>query len=317
MKWFVVVGMVAALLIAGCKTMEKETLELSWDEQQAYLKKVQDPRVFGISIYSTPDGPKIRGGGRLHPERFEALEMQAEKPLRPLVEVKGNIGKGFPVLLDLTSRATWMEFGLAKELGARPVGEMQVAAVTMSENEVPAVLSVVSSLRLGQMFVEYPLVNVRMAFGSLGSINRGVSEGPVQAVIGWDVLKKFDRIQFNYSSGQVMLRTTTEVYKPNPARLVVTHPLVKDGGVCAVVGLMNGEEGNILIDPAGDFELAADRSVSTIQIGEGLEIISPITTRSVDGTVRIGARVLQAYQVTVCPKQGVIHFEMNQLKDEE
>ena len=296
------------LLMVGCETLESETQRIPWERQHAYMKKVQDPRIYGFSIYDTPSGPRIRGGARLHPERAVGLEMLAKEPFRPLVNLDGNHGEEWPVLLDFTSGATWLEFELASELGARPVGERKATLVNLAEDDVPAALSIVSSLRLGQMFVEYPLVYTRMATGSLGAMNRDVSEGPVRAVIGWDILKKFDRIQFLYPIQQVLLTTMKEEYVPNPERLVVTLPLVKDTGLCAVRGRMNGREGNILIDPAGDFEVAADGAVSSLQLGEGFALSDPVTAPS-PGGVRIGARVLENYQVTVCPKAGVIHFE--------
>ncbi len=133
--------------------------------------------------------------------------MLANTPLRPLVYLSGHIGEQWPVLLDFTSGATWLEFELASQLRARPVGERKAKLVSLAGDDIPAVLSSVSSLRLGQMFIEYPLVYVRMATGSLGAMNRDVSEGPVQAVIGWDILKKFDQIQFLYSREQVLLTT--------------------------------------------------------------------------------------------------------------
>ncbi len=296
------------LLMAGCETLESDTQRIPWEQQHAYLKKVQDPRIYGLSIYDSPSGPRIRGDARLHPERAVGLEMLAEEPLRPLVDLDGNHGEQWPVLLDFTSGATWLEFELANELGARPVGEGKATLVNLTGDDVPAALSIVSSLRLGQMFVEYPLVYTRMATGSLGAMNRDVSEGPVRAVIGWDILKKFDQVRFLYPVQQVLLTSMKEEYAPNPERLLVTLSLVKDADLCAVRGRMNGREGNILIDPAGDFEVAADGAVSSLLLGEGIELLNPATAPS-PGGVRIGARVLKNYLVTVCPKVGVIHFE--------
>ncbi len=297
-----------AVLVAGCKTTESETKRISWEEQRAYLRKLQDPRLFGLSIYDTPAGPEIRGGGRLHRSRTEAIEMLAEKPLRPLVYLTGNSDEEWPALLDFTSPATWLGFDLARQLNAQPIGELNAQLVTRPGDEIPACMSTVSSLRMGQMFIEHPLVFVRMATGSLGALNRNVSDGPVKAVIGWDILKKFDRIQFLYSMNRIVLMTTTEEYEPNPERLAATLPLVSPLGLCAVEGRMNGQSGPVLIDPAGDFQVAAPGTVSSLQLGEGISLSSPVTVPSPDG-VRIGARFLQNYQVTVCPQAGVIHFE--------
>jgi hypothetical protein len=77
-----------------------------------------------------------------------------------------------------------------------------------------------------------------------------------------------------------------------------------------VNGEVNGEQKLILIDPAGDFEVATDGGtpVQQLRLGERLEFSSPVTAVSPGGT-RIGARLLQKFKVTVCPKQGLIVFE--------
>ena len=197
---------VTGLLIAGCKTLEAPTQRISWEQQQAFLKRATDPRVFGLSIYNTPTGPQIRGGGRLHPDRAESLAMQAQEPPRPLVMLDNGFDDEWPVLLDLTSSATWMEFGLAAELRARPISEGKATLLNVSGgDEIPVCFSSCSSLRLGQMFIEHPLMYVRMATGSLGVLNRDVSDGPVHAVVGWDILKKFEKIQFLYPINQVFV----------------------------------------------------------------------------------------------------------------
>ncbi len=297
----------AVLTIAGCKTVESETRRISWEQQQAYLSKVQDPRVYGLSIYDTPAGPQIRGGGRLHPGRTEMLEMLAVDPARPLVELTGRSDELWPVLLDCSASSTWLEYELARSLGGRPIGEMKAQLLTRPGDDIPVCLSTVSSLRLGQMFIEHPLVYVRMATGSLGELNRNVSDGPVKAVIGWDLLKNFDQIQFFYSINQMVL-STKEGYEPNPELLAAALPLVQPLGVCAVRGEVNGELQTILIDPAGDFEVAAPAPVSSLKLGPNLTLTEP-QTASTPGEVRIGARMLANWQVTVCPKAGNLYLE--------
>ena len=96
---------------------------------------------------------------------------------------------------------------------------------------------------------------------------------------------------------------------------MATLPLLKDVGLYAVRGRKNGQPGNILIDLAGEFEVAADGAVSSLQLGEGIVLSNPVTVPS-PGGMRIGARSLQNYRVTVCPQVGVIHFEMPNVPEE-
>jgi len=305
----------ALLFLAGCKTTE--TKPISWKRQQIYLKQIRDPRVYGLGLYDTPSGVQIRGGGRLHPNQAEALEMLAEEPFRPVVGLVGNFGKQWPVLLDLGSRKTWFEFSVAQELGARPVGERDPKLIHLPDEEVAACLSVISSLRLGQLYIENSQLYVRLATGSLGPLARDITEPELKAVIGWDILKKFEQIRFLYSAGQLLL-FTTEPYEPDPSQVITAFPLVKHAGACVVRGVVDGKETMLLIDPAGDFEVATSgaAAVKSLQLGEGLTLDAPAVSESPGGT-RIGARLLQKYDVAICPQEGVVYFERPRIVDGE
>ncbi len=308
-------GFFVLVLIAGCKTIEidPETKPVSWNTQKAYLSRVRDPRVFGLSIYETPAGLQLRGGGRLHPSQAAALPMKAEEPFRPVVELAGNFKREWPVLLDLVSNRSWLEFGAAEKLRATPVAERKVELIRLPDEEIAACLSIVSKLRLDQLHIENPLLYVRLAKGSLGPLTRGIDDLGLKGVIGWDLLKKMEQIRFLYSIGQVVL-FTTEPYDPDPSLVIAALPLVKHAGACAVRGTVDGKETLILIDPAGDFEIAGP--ASRIELAPNLVFSSSESAPSLGG-VRIGARALQNYEVSICPQAGVIYFEQQPMGEEK
>ncbi len=296
------------LFTAACKTTE--TKPVSWKEQSAYLSKVRDPRIYGFSIYQTPGGIEFRGGGRLHPNQIEALTMKAEEPFRPVVMVKGNLGLESPVLLDFSTSASWLEFDLAQTLGAMPVGEREAQLVKLPGEEIAGCPSMVPSMRFKQLYIERPLVNVRMATGPLGPLARGIEKPELKGVIGWEILRKFEQIQLDYTAGKVSLATSGAAYVPNPATLVGKLSLVKYAGACAVRGLIDGKEGLILIDPAGDFEVATEgaAAVLSLQLDADLLFSVPVVAKS-PGSTRVGARLLQNYKIIICPLAGAVYFE--------
>lgn len=305
--------LVVLFLVAGCKTTEVHKVKpISWKQQQVYSAKVCDPRIFGLGIYDTPSGPQIRGGGRVHPGRAEVLKMLMDKKEtpRPVVNLNGSFGKQWPVLLDVSLASSWVEFDLAQKIGARPVSEGgNVQLVHQSGDDIPACLSLIPSVCLGQFFIENCLVYVRLANGPLGSVARGITEPELKGVVGWDLLQKLEQIQFLYSIGQIVL-VTRGTYKPNPGLLVAELPLVKHAGACVVRGTVNGKSELVLLDPAGDFEVMAGpgMDVSLMQLGENLIFSNPQVSTS-SGEVRMGARLLKNYQVTICPQAGVVYFE--------
>ncbi len=295
------------VLIAGCKTTKVDPVAepISWSQQKAYLSRVRDPRVFGLSIYETPAGLQLRGGGRVHPSQGAALKMKAEEPFRPVVKLAGNFKREYPVLLDFVSTRSWLEFGAAQKMRATPVAERKPELIRLPNEEIPACLSIVSKFRLDQLHIENPLVYVRMAKGSIGSVSRGIDDLDLAGVIGWDLLRKMEQIRFLYSIGQVVL-FTTEPYDPDPSLVIAAVPLVKHAGACAVRGKVDGKEQLVLIDPAGDFEVAG--TSSNIELAPNLVFSSSEDSVS-PGGVRIGARALQMYEISICPKVGLIYFE--------
>jgi len=311
----VIFGFSVLVLFVGCETtkIDPEAKPVSWATQKAYLSKSRDPRVFGLNIYQTPAGLEIRGGGRLHPSQAAVLPMKVSEPSRPVVELSDSFGRNRPVLLDFVSSRTWLEFGAAQKMRASPVADGKPELIRLPNEDIPACLSMVSSLRLGQLFIESPLVYVRLADGSLGTITRGIDESGLKGVIGWDLLKKMEQIRFLYSIEQVVL-FTTEPYEPDPSLVVAALPLVKHAGACAVRGKVDGKDQLILIDPAGDFEIAG--TSSSIELGSELVFSSSEETPS-PGGVRIGARALQNYEISICPKAGLIYFEHQPSGEEE
>lgn len=300
-NWMVLLP--AALLLAGCVTDETEVKPLSWAQQQSYMRRVRDPRIFGLSFYDTPSGPQIRGGGRLHPGQGEALEMQIKDPPKPVVLLQSAMGKETPVLLDPSSMTSWLEFSTARSLQTRPVGEREAKLVRMAGDEIPGCLSLVPTLRFGQFHVENTLVYVRMADGPIGAAGRGLDDPVLKGVIGWDVLKNLAQVRLLYSTGQVVF-FSSDPYEPDPQRVVATLPLAKGAGVCAVRAEVNGRNSLVLIDPAGEFEAAGFSG--TLELAPGVSFAADAEG---PGGPRIGASGLSRYDVTICPQAGQVFFE--------
>lgn len=299
----------AALLFAGCKTTE-EVKPVTWKEQSAYLAKVQDPRYYGYNIYDTPGGIDYRGGCRLHRNQIAEILMGPESPLFPAGMLPGKFGKESAWLFDFSASTSWLEFDLATSLGARPVSEGKAQLVKIAGDDTPGCLSIIPTLRLDQLYIENPLVYVRLDNGPLGAPARGIETPMIKGVLGWDILKKLEQVVLDYPGKRMVISTAEVSYEPNPALLAAAVPLVKHAGACVVQGIVDGQKKMIVIDPAGDFEVATDgaSAVGTIQLGQDLVISSPTVSVSPGGT-RIGARLLQNYTLAVCPQEGLVYFE--------
>ena len=314
MKKFVWVCLALGVFV-GCKTTD-EPKPVTWERQQAYLKKSRDPRIFGLGIHQTPDGVILGGGGRLHPSQATAVGILLRDPWRPVVYVGSKPKQEVPVLIDLTVSTSLFGFDAALEMRAHPVSEGPAKMVNLPGEDASGCISMVPSIRFGLLFVENPLVVVRLANGLPDGAVRGDLDPQPKAVLGWDVFQEFEQIQFLYSIGQIVMKTT-EAYEPNPNLLLANIPILERRGVCAVEGVLDGKAVPVLIDPAGDFEVAVPQgtAVSTLQLADGVAVSDPVVAVS-SGGVRVGARFLERYRVTVCPKRGRVYFEFSPQIDE-
>ncbi|MCU0857155.1 MAG: hypothetical protein MUC65_01960 [Pontiellaceae bacterium] len=306
---------IAVLLMAGCVT--DEVTPVRWKEKSAYAEKVKDPRQYGYSIYQTPRGIEYRGGMSLRANQAKTLPMDVEEPFRPVVMMSGKFGEKEPVLLDFTINASWMEFGLAKDLHAVPADERAAQWVNFSSKNFPDCLSLIPRVRLGGIVIGNPLFYVRMANGPMGSMARGIEKPQIRAVVGWDILKKFEQIFLNYEEGVMALSTTKMSYNPDPAGVIAKLSLVEHSGACVVRGTVDGKSTLVLIDPAGDFDVATDsgQPFKALQLDEGFVFSEPAVSKSSGGT-RIGAKLLKNYRVTVCPQEGLVYFEKPGVEEE-
>jgi hypothetical protein len=294
-------------VLAGCSTTDEPT-PVSWARRQAYLKSVQDPRLYGLSMVQVPGGVQIQGGGRLHYSQSYALEMLSEDPPLPVVTLNGRTKAEWPVLIDLTVPNSLFEFDAALGLKAHPVSAKDPQLVRLGNTE--ACLSLIPSLRFGQVFIENSLVLVQLKNGLSDAIARGVSEPRPRGIVGWDMLRKMGLIQFIYSAKMIVLQSTDGDYEPNPQNTLARLPLLKEARACAVQGVVDGKPVTVFIDPAGDFEVAVPQGqpISTLQFSDEFLFTNPSVAVS-PGGVRIGARFLKHYRVTICPTQEMVYFE--------
>jgi len=57
------------------------------------------------------------------------------------------------------------------------------------------------------------------------------------------------------------------------------------------------------------------QAVSLVQLGSNLTFSNPQVSLS-SGGVRIGARLLKNYLVTICPQAGIVYFETQSVEEE-
>lgn len=309
-------------LLAGCVSTEKGTEEtlLTVEEQEIALKRTKAPQQANYGVYNLQGNMAINAEPRLHPNHRVELSYLADRA--PVVAGQGKSSRvKLNVLIDPSSPASWIEFNKAQALDAY---FLELDGVYVPYPDRVAVgadsfAATVSQLRFDMFFMEDVAFFVRMAKNNLGSFARGIKDPQVHAVLGYDMLKVFEYIQFDARGKKVVLSATTP-YTPNSGRLVgqaqILNNLLNTAANPGLIveGAIDGEQMPIMLDFAGDYFFRRG-DVSTpvtelVSMGEIAELNVPTVSGTfTDLMPRAGNRMLEKYLITICPLKGVVYFE--------
>lgn len=312
--------------LTGCKTTENpntKTDESAGEEifmpkmqQNTYLSHNKQPQYFGFEAFTLQDGMYFRGRARLHPNHIATVSF--EKGEVPVVEMRGRSPRmKVNMLLDTSSPDSWLEFLSFQELDGVFLGDGDVNIPYRggyNTGNVNGYAAVVRHMRIDQLMMETNPFYVRMAMNSLGPLARGIEKPHVDGVYGWDHLRNFEYIQFDFDKRAVGFSATIP-YIPHDD-LVMTEARIIDlnNYGLAIDGSIYGEPTPIILDIGGDYHFArGDVKVSvTKQVSLGDVVYRKVPTLVLpinNSPPRAGRKMLQDYIITICPKKGVVYFE--------
>ncbi len=311
----------AGAVLAGCVSDDAtinggEEFLLPEMQQNTYLSHAKMPQHFGFQVYAVKDGVAMSGEARLHPNHLATAKIL--KGSVPVIELEGRANRfKLNALIDPSSPSTWMEFGKAQEFEAKFLGVDEVAIPYRggyNTGGASAYAAVVSQFRIDQLFMENIPLYVRMALNSLGPLARGVKVPNVDMIMGWDMIKTFEYVQFDFDAQAIQFSSSIP-YVPHQDLLMTTARIQKQPGFgLAVEGAIFGQSTPILLDFAGAYHFArGDVKVSqTKQVSLGEVVYRKVPTMLLppnSSPPRAGRLMLEKYIITVCPRLGVVYFE--------
>lgn len=308
------------IFITGCSSNNLELqkiVALPEAQQQAYLSRAKSARFFGFSVFATPNGSiGVKGDARLHQNHNAETSMLPNS--LPVISISGkNKKNNHFALLDTGSPDSWMEFSTSQKIKTDFLAfREQVIPYQGGYNtqNIAAYAAVAYQLRIDQLFMENVPLYIRMATGSLGPQARGINLSELKTVLGYDVLKTFSILQFDYNSNKIRF-ASSDKYKVNNAWLIGQSPIINHNDrVLVVEGSIFGKETPVVLDLAGNYHLALPKSddLFTRQLSFGNLVFRKIPTIRFDGTPRAGYKLFDGLIVTICPQESMVYFEKPQ-----
>ena len=309
------------LLLVGCKTPNYSTTETKLPEiqQQAYLSHAKPARHFGYQVFPISNNEiGLRGNARLHPNHRAVVPMEKNKI--PVIEIAGrNYRDPAPALIDTSSPDSWMEFSYSQTVNTDFLSFREryfPYRGNRNTGGVPAYAAIAYQLRIGQLFVENMPLYTRMATGSLGMQARNIQSPAIRTVLGYDLLKLFSYVQFNFINGTIDFDTMNP-FTPNENWLLAQTSIIdKENEGLVIEGALFGKKTPFVLDLAGDYHLAhsnADRlPARQLSLGELVFRKVPQTKLPPQVLPRLGRYLFTDLIITICPQAGTVYFERPQ-----
>lgn len=281
----------------------------------AFRSKAKNPQNFWLTVYDSARGPVVNGGHRLHPNQSVAMPfLSPRKSEMPLINVQLLREDVYTALVDTSAGESWTKLDDALTMELVPLGPPDIFREPLHlRNAGRGLLALAETLRFDQLYVENALIYTRLE-DAPGDIGRGLEPN---ILLGGDFLKQFRYFQINWP-GRTVTFSATHPYSPNPGRLLAELPLRRLNGACVVEAVIDGKNHWVVLDSAGNYELAMTGAegdaVRQMTLGN-LVLRHVRITPHADlqlgwtGYPKIGTGILSKFKVTVDNKLGTVYIE--------
>lgn len=308
----------AVTMAAGCMTSDairtgpdgKPVSGLMYTEREVatFLKRALDPRQFAITVTIGENGdPVIVNANRTRPG-LEAIASFVSPPHTALPLIEGAVG-GRPalILVDPTSGESWTSIERAKAFGLMPIAPPLIGGVPEHMvDSIRGTLCVAPSSTVDLMPIEAALFFARASRGPLWPLSRSADAHDVDFIFGWSLLRTFAAVQWNFGGRVIVL--SNKAFAEDDGRLLARVPLENGFDAFVVKGMVDSKTHPILIDLAGDFEIAVDEPTMALvrQVSLGDVVLRDLRSTTLashglgfPGTIRLGLRALSKFHIVL------------------
>lgn len=255
---FAVISIALTVLASGCATRQPPAPErLSGHEFQVFMARSKYPEMLTFELIERADGVFARKANEIKSARRAILDFESPRKSKlPVVEVETQGGKHVKMLLDTSSRKSWMSYAVSEDFDVVPVGpEPYRYTANHLRDSIPGILASAPYLRMNKTIMTSALFYVRADKATLWPVSRTYRKPKIDLVMGCGMMKAFSFIRIDYSS-RIVSFVADETYPSPNDRTIASVPIVWENGAIAVNAAIDGEDQLLYIDTGGDYELA-------------------------------------------------------------
>lgn len=299
--------MVLLSVASACSTRRPvASSRLADPEKAALMKRAKAPQSFGLTAYVSDEGAVFGGAFRQHQDHIGSLEFASPRnSTAPIVGINGN---AVMMLIDSAAEESWLSPEAFRSMTAYALSGPGPFEKKASHVHDPAggFAAVVPKFTLEKAHVENGVFYVRNASGPLDGLTRWETEPHLDGVLGADALRSFEFVRISLRGRRVIFSATT-IY-PYTANAMTAIPLYQGPGGLTTEATVNGEKVPLVIDIAGDFELAMNKSaaatVPQVTLGDvvfrQVEVVSGFELGlGEEMPIRIGRQLLERFDLVI------------------
>lgn len=293
-------------LSTSCRTVRDPAPGADVADKQMMQRQAKPPQVLGITAYTSDEGARFAGIFRPQRDHVGRLPfISAKNSTAPVIAAPDGRGA---MLLDTSAAESWISLREARRLETVAIAAPALFEKTARHvpDQAGGFAVILSWLRLEKLTVGNALFYVRNPPGTLDALIRGQRDPEPAAILGADFMRSLEFVRISLRGRRVIF-SGTSVY-PYAANAIARVPLVNLEGGLGVDCIIDGERQRALLDIAGDFEVALDRSsTSTLrqvsmgdivfrQVGAVPTLASGFSTHS---PPRLGRGLLERYDLVI------------------
>lgn len=296
------------VVLTSCRmfTPPSTSTMLSQGEIAAMVKRGKAPQVYGLTAYRTENGVLFAGAFRLHAGQIGRTDFKSDRnSTAPIISVNDG---DLLMLIDSSAAESWCSpearAGM-KGVVLKDPNIFQKSPRHVYET-VPGFAVVAPTMTIDKMNVESAVFYMRAASGSLNMLNRWEKSPTINGVLGADFLRAFQFVRISLRDRYIVL-SATAAYPATASTLAAVPTRDLEGGI-GVDAMLEGEKTAVMIDLAGDFELAlpqpAGPTMRQVSIGDVVfrqtEVVSGFELGlGTNSTPRIGRQLLEKYDLVL------------------
>ncbi len=267
-RWWWAGASVVAIVsgCAGSSTLMRTTpegrpvsgLQNSERDVAAFVRRAVDPREFAVSVtLDRENAPRFINAHRTRPgSEAVGVFISPEYSLLPMFE--GTLdGRPVRLLVDPTSPANWTSLDRARQFGLTPLGPPLVYGLPEHVPDASrGALCAAQTLQIELLPVEAVLFYARPVRGPLWPLCRSADAREVDAVLGWSFLRAFETVRWELPARRIVFSSRRDLEVDSSPHVLARLPLEPNYGLMVVKGTIEGQTRPLLLDLAGEFELA-------------------------------------------------------------